>query len=33
MGVQITEDVLDSINMTAEELLIEMATHLYDWRN
>ncbi|PSR13881.1 MAG: hypothetical protein DA408_04675 [Bacteroidetes bacterium] len=30
MGVQITEDVLDSINMTAEELLIEMATHLYD---
>lgn len=30
MGIQITEEMLDRINMTSEELLIELATHLYD---
>jgi predicted HTH domain antitoxin len=30
MGVQIAEDVLRKVDMTADEFLIEIAVHLYD---
>lgn len=30
MGVQISEDQLNMLNMTAAELLIELAVHFYD---
>lgn len=30
MGINISEDQLSMLNMTANELLIEMAVHLYD---
>ena len=30
MGLLITSDTLNSLNMTSQELLIEMAVHFYD---
>jgi len=30
MGLLITSDVLENLNMTSEELLIEIAVHFYD---
>ena len=30
MGVQISEDILSQVNMTADEFLIEIAVHMYD---